>query len=180
SIVTLDLTISSLPIVVNSTVINDNCEAGTGEISIEANSSNAPLTYVWSNGETGTDLTHLSEGIYQVTISDTASCSITTTFQVSNDMGECGCFVYVANAFSPNGDGNNDFIPVRGECVNNLSFKIFNRWGNLVFETNKLNDGWDGYYKGELQNSGIYVYVLKATLENGETVNESGDITLLR
>ena len=61
-----------------------------------------------------------------------------------------------------------------------MIFKIFNRWGNLVFETNQLNDGWDGYYKGELQNTGIYVYTLDATFSNGKNIKESGDITLIR
>ena len=168
SIVTTNLTVNPLPNI-SSSIINDNCDSNLGQIIIDVNSPNSPFTYNWSNGENGSTISGLSEGSYEVTVTDNSSCSKSKTFSISNNTDNCGCFVYVANAFSPNKDGNNDFIPVHGECVNSLTFKIFNRWGNLVFETNQLNDGWDGYYKGELQNTGVYVYILEATFSNGET-----------
>jgi len=151
-----------------------------GQIEVDVNSPNPPFTYNWSNGSSNAILSELSEGTFNVTVTDNISCSVSESFSVFNNIDECNCFIYVANAFSPNGDDNNDFIPVHGECVSNITFKIFNRWGNLVFQTNKLNDGWDGYYKGELQNTGVYVYIIQATFENGETTQESGDISLIR
>ena len=179
SILTTNLTVTSLPIV-NSTFSNDACAANQGEITITSSSPNTPLSYSWNTGSTNSNLTGLSEGNYTVTVTDSKSCSVSETIYISNTENNCDCFVYVANAFSPNGDNNNDFIPVRGECVQSLSFRIFNRWGNLVFETNQLDKGWDGYYKGKLQNSGIFIYTLDATFTNGKNVTESGDITLIR
>ena len=86
----------------------------------------------------------ITKGTYDVTVTDNLSCKTSQTFSIFNDTDDCKCFVYVANAFSPNGDNNNDDIPVRGECVNDLSFKIFNRWGNLVFEEKGYLGGWNG------------------------------------
>jgi len=175
----IDITVNPLP-VLNTSVIDDSCSTNTGTVKIEAFSPNFPLTYLWTSGNTEPNITNLSEGSYEITVTDNVSCSITQSFNIYNNIDDCRCFIYVANAFSPNGDNNNDFIPVRGECVSNLTFKIFNRWGNIVFHTNKLNDGWDGYYKGELQNTGVFVYTLEATFINGETVEKSGDISLIR
>jgi gliding motility-associated-like protein len=162
-------------------VINpDSCSTGTGNISVVATSPNAPISFLWSNGSTEDTLTGLFQGDYQLTVTDNVACSTINFLNMFNNKDGCDCFVYVANAFSPNGDNNNEFIPVRGLCVKSISFKIFNRWGNLVFETDQLNEGWNGYYQDELQNTGVFVYVLEATLENGKTVKESGDITLIR
>ncbi|HLV42789.1 MAG TPA: gliding motility-associated C-terminal domain-containing protein [Brumimicrobium sp.] len=167
------------PILISS-VSDDQCGANVGEISIEIDSPNLPFTYTWNDGTTDSILADLSEGKYSVTVTDNSACSTEESYTIFNAKDDCNCFVYVANAFSPNGDNNNDFIPVRGECVLYLNFKIFNRWGNLVYETDQLNEGWDGYYKGELQNTGVYVYLLEVTFENGESVKESGDINLIR
>ncbi|PWH82197.1 T9SS type B sorting domain-containing protein [Brumimicrobium oceani] len=166
--------------VLSATIIQDSCETYTGQIVLNPSSPNPPFTYSWNNGSTDSFISELSEGTYDVTVSDAVSCSVTKSFEIYNNTDGCECFIYVANAFSPNSDGNNDFIPVRGFCITNVSFKIFNHWGNLVFETNMLNDGWDGYYKGNLQNSGVYAYILEATFENGKTIVESGDINLIR
>lgn len=89
--------------------------------------------------------------------------------------------VDVANAFSPNGDGENDVLFVKGFGITELEFKIYNRWGELVFESNNINIGWDGSFKGRAQEAEVYVYTLKAKFENGvETSLRKGNITLLR
>src|SRR5690554_5297675 len=176
----IDIVVNASPSIVNATIIDDKCSEGIGEISVIATPFKSPLTYTWNNGGTTPTLSNLEKGFYTVTITDSLGCSTTASYEVGNDMHDCGCFVYVANAFSPCGDGNNDFIPVRGKCVASLNFKIFNRWGNLVFETDQLNHGWDRYYKGKLQNTAVFMYVLEATFENGEKIKESGDISLIR
>lgn len=89
--------------------------------------------------------------------------------------------VGVPNAFSPNNDGNNDVLYVRGFNVLELDFKVFNRWGEMVFQTDNLDDGWDGIYKGQLHEMDVLVYVLNARLTTGEFIeNETGNISLLR
>jgi len=88
--------------------------------------------------------------------------------------------VGVPNAFSPNGDGINDVVKVEGRGIVDLTFRIYNRWGEKVFETHDKNIGWDGIYKGQLQEMEVYTYAVEATLINGETVPLKGNITLLR
>ncbi len=86
----------------------------------------------------------------------------------------------VPTAFSPNGDGINDFVFVRGYDIADLVFRIFNRWGELVFETHDQSVGWDGIYNGVKQEMEVYVWTLDATLDSGKEVFKKGNVTLLR
>jgi gliding motility-associated-like protein len=87
----------------------------------------------------------------------------------------------IANAFSPNKDGQNDIIFVKGYGIEEIEFRIYNRWGQLIFESNDINVGWDGTFKGVPQEAEVYVYTLKAKFKNGvETDLRKGNITLLR
>ncbi len=88
--------------------------------------------------------------------------------------------VGVPNAFSPNGDGVNDEVRVEGRGIVGLTFRIYNRWGEKVFESNDKNIGWNGIYKGVLQEMEVYTYYVEATLINGQVVPLKGNITLLR
>lgn len=88
--------------------------------------------------------------------------------------------LFFPTAFSPNGDGNNDIYRAFGNVAKVFRLKIFNRWGELVFETNNFNDGWDGTYKGKDQPIGVYVYTAELTLLNNNTRNYKGSVTLLR
>jgi gliding motility-associated-like protein len=88
---------------------------------------------------------------------------------------------YIPNAFSPNGDGLNDFF--RLEYLQNLkllSFKIFNRFGEMVFDGGSSNIGWDGNYKGTAAALGTYYYYIQVVLRDGTLKNYKGDITLIR
>jgi gliding motility-associated-like protein len=86
----------------------------------------------------------------------------------------------VPNAFSPNGDGVNDVVKVEGKGIVELTFRIYNRWGEKVFETHDKNEGWNGLYKGVLQEMDVYTYAVEAKLINGDSVPLKGNITLLR
>lgn len=86
----------------------------------------------------------------------------------------------VPNAFSPNGDGINDVVKVEGKGIVKLMFRIFNRWGEKVFETDDKNEGWNGLYKGVLQEMDAYTFTVEATLADGRFVPLKGNITLLR
>lgn len=86
----------------------------------------------------------------------------------------------VPNAFSPNGDGINDIIYVEGEGIKSMNFKIYNRWGILVFESNDQSIGWDGTYNGTLQELEVYTYLLDALFINDEKAVLKGNITLMR
>ncbi|MEI6265300.1 MAG: PKD domain-containing protein [Sphingobacteriia bacterium] len=84
------------------------------------------------------------------------------------------------NAFSPNGDGNNDILYIRGYGIAKMQWRIYNRWGNLVYESASPTAGWDGKYKGTLQAQGVYTYSLDIVFSSGEKLSKTGDITLLR
>lgn len=84
-------------------------------------------------------------------------------------------------AFSPNGDGSNDIIYCRGWGIERLvSYKIYNRLGQLLFVSTDINYGWDGYYKGVLQNSDVYFYIYEAISYDGKKISGEGNFLLLK
>ncbi len=115
---------------------------------------------------------------YVVTGYNSKRCKYNDTLQVCvlEDCGE----MFVPNAFSPNDDGVNDVLYVRGKCLANFTFQIFNRWGEKVFESSNINFGWDGKYNDEPMNTGVFVYRLQGTTVNNEQFNMKGNITLIR
>jgi gliding motility-associated-like protein len=84
------------------------------------------------------------------------------------------------SAFTPNNDGLNDTFKVFGQYTAEVEFKIFNRWGELLFITNDLSQGWDGRYKGTKMPEGPYVFRAKLTDLAGRTSDRAGNILLLR
>lgn len=85
----------------------------------------------------------------------------------------------VPTAFTPNGDGVNDILYVRGAAIQSMEFTIYNRWGQVVFQTSSPEIGWDGTFNGKPQPMESYAYVLNATFINGETDSKRGNITIL-
>ncbi|MFN8285544.1 MAG: PKD domain-containing protein [Chitinophagales bacterium] len=124
--------------------------------------------------------THAYETIYGMTVCLRAYNDVCADTFCKNIFISYDGLLGVPNAFSPNGDGINDVIKIEGRGIVELSFRIFNRWGEKVFETNDKNIGWDGYYKGVLQEMEVYTYAVEATLINGQTVPLKGNITLVR
>jgi gliding motility-associated-like protein len=86
----------------------------------------------------------------------------------------------VPNAFTPNSNDINSKIFVKGFGIVKMSFTIWNRWGQKVFETNDLKIGWDGKYRGILQPMDAYAYTLEAAFFDGTKTTKKGDITLIR
>lgn len=86
----------------------------------------------------------------------------------------------IPNAFAPGNGPNGKFYVLReGNAILN-HFRIYNRWGNIVFETTNINEGWDGTYNDKPQPFGVYVYELEATTPNGQTIRKQGNVTLIR
>ncbi len=88
--------------------------------------------------------------------------------------------VFVPNSFTPNGDGNNDVFQIYGQGIKTVDLKIFNRWGELVYESNNQFDGWDGTYKGELQLPQVFTYAVRILFLNDKKVDKKGTVTLVR
>jgi len=88
--------------------------------------------------------------------------------------------VDIPSAFSPNGDGENDVLYIRGSGYTNIRLRIYNRLGQSVFETVDAGIGWDGTYRGQPLPADQYGYVLLATFADGSTTQKTGSLTLLR
>jgi gliding motility-associated-like protein len=89
--------------------------------------------------------------------------------------------VFVPKAWTPNGDGNNDYLfPFTINIAELKYFRIFNRWGQKVFETNMIGHGWDGIYKGKRQVMDVYIWIIEATGIDGKNYNYSGNTLLLK
>ena len=117
--------------------------------------------------------------IYCVVLTDANGCTRTACVTVTVDI-ICG-EIFVPTAFSPNTDKENEILCIYGtNCIRSLSFIIYSRWGEKVFETTDPKACWDGSYKGKKMNEGIFVYCLKATLSNNEEIIKRGNISLIK
>lgn len=116
---------------------------------------------------------------YTVTITNSASCSTTDTVAVKLLFdGD----IFVGNGFTPNGDGVNDrCYPILSGIRTLVYFKIYNRWGNLVFQTSDASpqNGWNGTYNGRMQPAGTYIWVAEAVDGRGVSIKRSGNVLLI-
>lgn len=128
-----------------------------------------------------TDARPLITTEFQVEMKDSKGCLWYDTIVVNVIDLICGePNIYIPNAFSPNENGSNDVLKIRGIVIDKLYFAIYDRWGNKLFETSDQSIGWDGTYKGEFCNPGVYVYYLETECYSGETYKRKGNITLIR
>ncbi len=140
------------------------------------------LFWQFGDGDSSTDENpaHAYESIYTMNVCLEAFNDACSDTICKNIFISFNGLVGVPNAFSPNGDGINDVVKVEGRGIVGLMFRIYNRWGEKVFETHDKNIGWDGIYKGVLQEMEVYTYAVEATLVDGKTIPLKGNITLLR
>lgn len=118
-------------------------------------------TYLWSDGSTSRILTTGIEGIYRVLVTDTNNCNFSDSGYIFE---RCDPYFYVPTAFSPNRDGKNDYFTIyTSSNIYELNFIVFDRWGEIVFETNQLNFAWRGDYRGEALPTGVYHWLLRAS-----------------
>ncbi len=123
---------------------------------------NAGWQLVWQDGSNGSSYTVSQPGTY--TLSATNNCGSTAdVITVSKGV----CKVFMPSAFTPNNDGRNDVFRALGtETVTQFHLKIFNRWGQVVFETTDRTKGWDGRLNGQLSPAGVFVYTLQYSDSN--------------
>lgn len=153
-------------------------------ISFQNNSTGAD-SYWWQFGDGNTS----TEENPSHTFTQVGNPTVCLTAQTLNNCNDSICLpitiippinVGLPSGFTPNGDNNNDVFMVKGTSgIASMELKIYNRWGELIFETNNPNKGWDGTYKGVLQEIEVYVYTFEAILISGRSVFLKGNITLL-
>jgi gliding motility-associated-like protein len=135
---------------------------------------------LWSTGDSVANAIFAKgPGDYFLKVTSINGCTATDSISVKND-----CYLNIPNAFTPNGDGYNDFwMPneLLSSGVFYYTLKVFNRWGEVVFETKDKNSkGWDGKFGGKNQPLGTYIYRINYALNNGEVNEAAGNFSLLR
>jgi len=142
------------------------------------NAANPAASWLWNTGQTGSSITVVAPGIYYATV-NINNCYASDTILVQSN-----CYMDIPNAFTPNGDGVNDYFFPRNMLTKGLatfSMNIYDRWGELIFQTTSIDGrGWDGRFNGIDQPNGVYVYVIDATFIDGQKEHHQGNITLLR
>lgn len=114
-------------------------------------------------------------------ITDSNGCSITREKIIYVFELVCGePNIFIPNAFTPNKDGNNDILFVRGRNISEMHFVVFNRWGEKVFETTDQKTGWDGTFKGKDVDPAVFVYHLTVKCGDGQEYFKKGNVTVIR
>lgn len=163
------LSITPLPIV----NLGEDAELCYGNVLV-LNASTSNGTYEWQDGSTNASFSVTDAGNYWVIVT-VNNCS--SYDEINVEIVDCEAIVEMPNVFTPNNDGANDlFIPVINKGVASMHTMIFNRWGNLVYETNDPNIEWNG---GDL-NEGTYFWLLKITDLKGQETKKHGFVNLVR
>lgn len=118
---------------------------------------------------------------YCVRVINAAGCadSACVTITINNKCGDNG-ELFVPNGFSPNGDGQNDVLYVRGGGIVSMYWMIYDRWGEKIFETTDQQQGWDGTYEGKALDPAVFVYHLTATCFSGEEIIRKGNVAIIK
>jgi len=170
----------------------------TGDVVFYYNLSNEASIYSWDFGDGNSSVerdplhTYQDVGSYEVTLIADNIYNCPDTFRLADAvLVDVGGYIEFPNAFTPNTQSSSDgtynanrldndvFFPVFAG-VDGYKMQIYNRWGELLFESNDIQVGWDGYYKGTLAQQGVYVWRAQVTFTDGKQVTRAGDLTLLR
>jgi gliding motility-associated-like protein len=136
-------------------------------------------SYSWSSGQTTPSIQVMNPGIYTLTVTDSNACTGMESINVMDST--CPQYVYLPNAFTPNGDGRNDvFRPIFAGPTSDFKFAIFDRWGRRVFESSNPSVGWDGTTGGKPQPAGMYVWECLYHLYQKPAASQKGTVMLIR
>jgi gliding motility-associated-like protein len=140
--------------------------------------SDPAVSYLWSNGSTLSSINVSASGTYWAQASN-GQCSNTDSLSIY--VSNCELEIELPNVFTPNRDGLNDnFIPVKYKGVTTATLKIFNRWGIQLFNTDNLQQGWNGYYNGSICSDGTYYWIVQYTTSSSEPQELKGLLTLIK
>lgn len=135
-------------------------------------------SYRWQDYSTASSYRVTATGTYAVTVTNAEGCTATATIIVND---HCASAMLLPTGFSPNNDGRNDvFHAVYTPDLKRFHLTIYNRWGEKIFETTDVTQGWDGTYRNVPQPIGTYIWYADYAFDSGTSKSESGNITLLR
>jgi gliding motility-associated-like protein len=118
---------------------------------------------------------------FTVKFVNTSGCLSLVSNKIITEIGCNNTNIYVPDVFSPNGDGINDVV--KAVCVGIAKFKffkIYNRWGNILFETSDESKGWDGRFRGQIQPSDSYIWLVEGVDTNGKEIRKTGTLNLIK
>ncbi len=122
-----------------------------------------------------TPYSHISEYVLTITYNEHCTASDSARIIVINNAK-----FFIPNSFTPNGDGNNDIFLIYGEDIKTVKLRVFNRWGEKVFESDSQFNGWDGTYKGMPQSPAVFTYDAQIIYLDDTKTEQHGSITLIR
>jgi gliding motility-associated-like protein len=140
-----------------------------------------PVNYRWSTGASNNSLQAYDPGVYWLDVYGVCSQEkVRDSVVVMRKIDDCECFLQIPNAFTPNGDGINDRFMMTSECVVKGTLQIYNRWGELVFSTADVLNGWNGQKGSTQQPAGLYIYKVRYKYEGRPGVfTKNGTIHLI-
>ena len=136
-------------------------------------------SYLWNTGQSTSTIPILTPGLYTLQVTDSNACMGTDSINIIDSA--CPQYVYLPNAFTPNGDGKNDiFRPVFAGAASIFKFAVYDRWGRVVFVTTTPGEGWDGTTGGRPQPGGTYVWECVYKLYQEPQRMQRGTVMLIR
>jgi gliding motility-associated-like protein len=161
--------------------VNDTCGRKVGKVKVSHLDGVEPFQYHWNTGSFQSTLEDVGIGRYILEVTDQNGCVYSDSIDLHNI--DIRCFdAFIPQAFSPNGDGNNDVFEMVSTLIDWVDVRIYNRWGALVYHSNELGFGWDGYYMGMECPIGIYSVVISYANYriSGDTFTYRGTLHLMR
>ena len=147
------------------------------EVQIKTEPSFTNHTFDWNTGQESPTITAKESGLYRVTVTSPRGCEGSDEIEIQ----DCPINIFIPNAFTPNGDGLNDKFEIQGIGITEYTITIFDRWGNLVFESNDISRSWNGLQNnsGEKINQGTYNYKLQYRSGDYELEERFGTIEVI-
>jgi gliding motility-associated-like protein len=183
---TIVVPVSTATPVIDSSITHNIC-LGTGSIKVVISGAEKPYRFEVAGGlyNSGIEIKNLPAGMYPVKIFNAAKCLVDSFQFRIKEKGDCDTLqaIYVPSAFTPNGDGKNDVLkPLKNPLgkVAHFVFRIYNRLGQVLFESNTVSTGWDGTCKNVPQPVGTYIWMFEAIASDGKRLFFSGTTVLIR
>lgn len=165
-------------------IYQDTCYGST-TLFTALEENNPDLFFSWNLGTQVIDtipnigIAFDSTGYYTMTLIATNTCNSDTATKQISIIDNCSS-IFIPNVFTPNGDNKNDLFIIQAEGIDYILVQIYDRFGRLIFQSDELNQSWDGSINGKPLNKGTYIYTINGTFKNKQVIEARGNLTLIR